>query len=73
MRQNALVHESAQRVRVRSHTSNEKVWYLISAALDLQTKVSILFSGDEKLVLMSRDLDPFFETDLNPQEFGEGT
>ena len=32
----------------------------------------ITLLGDDKLVLMSRELDPFFETELNPQEFGDG-
>ncbi|XP_065059792.1 putative elongator complex protein 1 [Rhopilema esculentum] len=34
-------------------------------------EIFALTTGDEKLVLMSRDLEPFFETDLNPEEFGE--
>eukprot|EP00794_Sanderia_malayensis_P009518 gene9518-10506_t len=34
-------------------------------------EIMILATGDNKLVLMNRNLDPLFETDLNPTEFGE--
>ena len=30
------------------------------------------FVGDEKLILMTRDLEPYFEAELNPADFGQG-